>query len=142
MSSPFGPRLRRSASRAAQNGLVCAALVSVGITGCARPAATASGSALQVRGALIEVRNNEFDDDVVYVVRNGTRIRLGVVPALSSRTFYMGPSLLDDGSGLVLGTGRPGQPIERVTSPFNLPRGRIAIWDLAGAKRVEQPVVR
>jgi hypothetical protein len=96
---------------------------------------------LRPRAALLEVRNNEYDDDVVYVVRNGIRIRLGIVPALSSRTFEVGPSLLDDSGGLVLGTGKPGQPVERVTSPFNLTRGGIAIWVLAG-KRVEQPVVR
>jgi hypothetical protein len=66
---------------------------------------------------------------------------LGVVPSLSSRTFDVGPSLLDDSGGLVLGTAKAGQDIERVTSPFNLPRGRMAIWVLAG-NRVQQPVVR
>lgn len=96
---------------------------------------------MRQRAALVEVRNDKPDDVVVYVVHGGIGFRLGIVPALSSRTYEVEPSLLDGGGGLVLGTGKPGQAIERVTSPFTLPRGRIATWVL-GANGVEQPVVR
>jgi hypothetical protein len=92
--------------------------------------------------ALIEVRNDQFDDCVIYLVRGGTPVPLGVAPGLSRRTFRVDPGLLAEGSAVVLGSGKRGGTIERVTSPFDLPQARIASWIVRAGGRVEQPIVR
>jgi hypothetical protein len=54
---------------------------------------------------LIEVRNDRFDDCVIYLIRGGTPIPLGVAAGLSHRTFRVDPALLAEGGGVVLGSG-------------------------------------
>jgi len=92
--------------------------------------------------ARIEVRNDRFDDGVADLIRGGTPVPLGVAPGLSRRTFRVEPALLGEAGGAVLGGGRRGGTIERVTSPFDLPQARIASWVVRAGNRVEQPIVR
>lgn len=97
---------------------------------------------MRTGASLIEVRNDQFEDCVIYLTRGGTPIPLGVAAGLSHRTFRVDPALLADGGGVVLGSGKRGDTITRITSPFDLPQARIASWVVRAGNRVEQPVVR
>lgn len=102
-----------------------------------------SGTAsLHARGAVVEVRNDEFDDLVVYLIRGGTPIPLGVVSGNSRRAFGLQNAQLGSGDGVALGVAKRGEPISRRTSAFELPPGRIATWVLRPGNEHEQPVVR
>jgi hypothetical protein len=64
----------------------------------------------------LEVTNQSFDNVTVYVVRNTTRRRLGVVNAISSQTFRIPPDMVLEGNTLSfladpIGAGRP--PVTR-----------------------------
>ena len=142
MPWPSGVGLRRGATRAACIHALCVTFVAVGNDGCARASDAAHRDLVSTGAALIEVRNDQFDDCVIYLIRGGTPIPLGVAPGLSRRTFRVRPGLLGEGGGVVLGSGKRGESIERVTSPFDLPRSRIASWVVRTGNRVEQPIVR
>ena len=142
MPWPSGVGLRRGASRAARIQALCVALVVGETASCARANVSAQRDLLRTGAALIEVRNDQFDDCVIYLIRGGTPIPLGIAPGLSRRTFRVDPGLLGEGGGVVLGGGKRGGTIERVTSPFDLPQTRIASWIVRAGNRVEQPIVR
>ena len=141
MSWPSGFALGRGASRAARTHVLWVALLAVGNGGCARAHHAARIDLPPTGAALIEVRNDQFDDCVIYLIRSGTPIPLGIAPGLSRRTFRVDSALLGEGGGVVLGGGKRGGPIERVTSPFDLPQSRIASWIVRAGNRVEQPIV-
>jgi hypothetical protein len=110
---------------------------------CTSACAHAGGTAtLRGHGAVIEVRNDNFDDCVIYLIRSGTPIPLGVAPGLSRRTFSIRQGQLGDGGALVLAAGKRGEPFRRLTSPFDLAPGRIASWIVRSGDRPEQPTVR
>jgi hypothetical protein len=130
-------------ARAARTCLACAALaILMVVSACARSTGTSGAFPLRGHGAVVEVRNDEFDDVVVYLIRGGTPIPLGVVPGLTRRTFGVSESQLADGGAIALGAGARGGPVQRSTSPFDLVPGRIATWIVRAGNRVEQPVVR
>jgi hypothetical protein len=112
------------------------------VAACARSGGMSGELPLTGHGAVVEIRNDEFDDVIVYLIRGGTPIPLGVVPGLNHRSFGLGQAQLGDGGGVELGAGRRGGPIQRVTAPFDLAPGRIATWIVRAGDRVEQPVVR
>jgi len=142
MPWPSGVGLGRGASRAARIQVLCIALVVGETASCARATGSPQRDLLRTGAALIEVRNDQFDDCVIYLIRGGTPIPLGIAPGLSRRTFRVDPGLLGEGGGVVLGGGKRGGTIERVTSPFDLPQSRIASWVVRTGNRVEQPIVR
>jgi len=142
MPWPSGVGSGRWAFRAARVHALCVALLAVGAAGCARATNAASRDLSTTGAALIEVRNDQFDDCVIYLIRGGTPVPLGVAPGLSHRTFRVNPGLLGEGGGLVLGAGKRGGTIERVTSPFDLPQARIASWIVRAGNRTEQPILR
>src|SRR6476469_7179605 len=142
MPWPSGVGSGRWAIRAARIRALCVALLAVGTAGCARATNAASRDLSSTGAALIEVRNDQFDDCVIYLIRGGTPVALGVAPGLSHRTFRINPGLLGEGGGVVLGAGKRGGTIERVTSPFDLPQTRIASWVVRAGNRTEQPILR
>lgn len=142
MPWPSGIGRGRGASRAASIQALCVALVAVMPAGCAHPTDGARRDLLRTGASLIEVRNDQFDDCVIYLIRGGTPIPLGVAPGLSHRTFRVDPALMAEGGGVVLGSGKRGDIIARVTSPFDLPQAHIASWIVRTGNRVEQPIVR
>lgn len=99
-------------------------------------------SAHQGKGAIIEVRNDQFDDNVVYLIRSGTQIELGIAPGLSRRAFAVSPAWLGGGGPVTLGAGKRGLPMEQITFAFDLAPGRIAVWAIRVGGRTEQPLVR
>jgi len=115
------------------------ALVALACAGSNRGPGTAS---LPAHGAVIEVRNDEFDDLVVYLIRGGTRIPLGVVSGNSRRAFGLQNAQLGIGAGVALGVAKRGESISRRTPAFELPPGRIATWVVRRGNEQEQPVVR
>jgi len=142
MPWPSGTGWGRRSSRAPRRHLLCVALVAVATTSCAHASDAARQDLLRTGSALVEVRNDQFDDCVIYLIRGGTPIPLGVAPGLSRRTFRIDPGLLGEGGGIILGGGKRGGTIQRVTSPFDLPQARIASWIVRAGNRVEQPIVR
>ena len=122
--------------------MLCVAVVFGVTAGCAHAGAAAHRDLLRTGAALLEVRNDQFEDCVIYLIRGGTPVPLGVAPGLSRRTFRVDPALLGEGGGVVLGGGKRGGAVERVTSPFDLPQARIASWVVRAGNRVEQPIVR
>jgi len=141
MSWPSGFGMGRGVFRAACIRALWVGLLAVGNGGCARPRGAALEGLSPTGAALIEVRNDQFDDCVIYLIRGGTPIPLGIAPGLSRRTFRVDSALLGEGGGIVLGGGKRGGAIERVTSPFDLPQSRIASWVVRAGNRVEQPIV-
>jgi hypothetical protein len=112
------------------------------LTACV-PARWASDvSAPQGRAAIIEVRNDQFDDNVVYLIRSGAQIELGIAPGLSRRAFAVSPAWLGGGGSVTLGAGKRGLPMEQITFAFDLAPGRIAAWAIRVGGRTEQPLVR
>ena len=82
----------------------------IALTACA-PAQRASDiSALQTKGAIIEVRNDRFEDIVVYFIRGGTQIALGVVPGLSRHAFAVSPAYVGGGGSVALGQSNRSRP--------------------------------
>ena len=126
--------------RARLRFLLMVALTST--SACAHPAAATNSLPLRGRGAIVEVRNDNFDDCVIYLIRSGTPIPLGVAPGLSRRSFAIEQGLLGSSGTVVLGAGRRGESIRRLTSPFDLTPGRIASWIVPSGDRVDQPTVR
>lgn len=129
--------------RSARTRLVSAVLAALtGLSACAHPNGVPGEVPLRGRGAVIEVRNDEFDDVIVYLIRGGTPIPLGVVPGLRRRAFGVSESQLGQGGGIALGTGRRGEPVQRATMQFDLAPGRSATWIVRAGDRVDQPIVR
>lgn len=112
------------------------------LTACASTNAAERMYSLRGRGAVVEVLNDEFDDLVIYLIRGGTPIPLGIVPGLSRRALRVFEGQLGNGGAVVLGAGQRGAAIQRTTSPFELAPGRIATWIVRAAGAPEQPVVR
>lgn len=136
MANAFHP------TRVARNCVAYAVLaVLTGVSACARSAAARGEIPLRGHGAVIEVRNDEFDDMMVYLVRGGTPIPLGLVPGLKRRVFGLSESQLADGGGLVLGAGQRGGQLQRLTLQFDLAPGRSATWIVRPGDRLEQPIV-
>lgn len=78
----------------------------VAVCGCFRHrASTSADGAPQLRSpATLVVKNNNFSDMVVYAVRSGDPIRLGMVTATSSGTFPLEPGLISSGSVHIFAT--------------------------------------
>lgn len=112
------------------------------IAACVHANPTLISAPLRGRGAVVEVRNDNFDDCVVYLIRSGTPIPLGIAPGLTRRAFAIREGELGNGGAVVLGAGKRGGPIRRITSPFDLAPGRIASWIVRSGDRAEQPTVR
>ena len=115
------------------------AVAALACAGSNRGPGTAS---LHARAAIVEVRNDEFDDLVVYLIRSGTPIQLGVVSGNSRRAFGLQNAQLGIGAGVALGVAKRGEPISRRTAAFELPPGRIATWVVRRGNEQELPVVR
>ena len=92
--------------------------------------------------AVVEVRNDRFDDLVIYLIRGGTHIELGVAPGASRRVFSLRPAELGSGGAVMLGAAKRGVPLEQITAPFDLAPGRIASWAIRVGTRTEQPILR
>jgi hypothetical protein len=112
------------------------------LTACAPGRRASDVSAFQGKGAIIEVRNDRFDDIVVYLIRSGTQIELGVAPGVSRRAFALTPARLGGGGSVALGAGKRGVPLEQITAAFDLVPGRMAVWAIRVGGRIEQPIVR
>jgi len=103
-------------------------------------AATGVG-ALRAGTPAIEVTNDRLDYVVVYIIHSGVRFKLGVVPAMSRRTFTPTRSQLGTGAVVTLGAGRRGGAMDQVTLPLALLPGSNASWAVR-ERWIEQPVVR
>ena len=123
----------------ARIGLLSAALWA--LVACAGARSSGPAESLRGHGAVVEVRNDDFNDVVIYLIRGGTPVTLGVVPGFSRRAFPIHEGLVGGGSSVSLGSGLRGEPIRRVTTPFELGPGRIASWLVRAGAPVE-PVVR
>src|SRR2546423_12140443 len=95
-----------------------ASLVVLAVTGaaCHRPAAAPLNPRAEI---AVTVDNQNFLDMDVFVVRGGQRLRLGMVPGLSSRILMVRPELIGygtEGQFEVHPIGGPGQPLTQTIS--------------------------
>lgn len=68
-------------------------------SGCAPATKNGGGESSYINdSATMVVENNNWHDMTVYLVRNGTRSRLGSVPSMGRANFVLGPGLIG-GSG-------------------------------------------
>jgi len=116
--------------------------LALALTACATTHQAEYRGALRGKGAIVEIRNENFDDLVIYLIRSGTPIPLGIAPGLSRRTLPVKSGELDTGDAVALAAGKRGGPIQRITSRFELAPGRIASWHILAGDAVEQPIVR
>lgn len=132
---------RIAARRAA--ALLCPTATLFAVIACTSTRPVACVGSLRAAPPAIEVRNDRFDDVVVYVIRSGMPFELGVVPAVSRRVFTPSETELGAGAELSFGAGRRGAAMDQVTQPLHfLSPGRIASWTVGTGSRVEQPIVR
>jgi hypothetical protein len=109
---------------------------------CTATRTTAGAGSVLGAAAVVEVRNDRFDDLVIYLIRGGTHTELGVTPGVSRRTFVLRPADLGSSGAVVLGAAKRGVPMEQITAPFDLAPGRTASWAVRAGARTEEPVVR
>jgi len=122
--------------------LAVGAVTLLAVIACTSTRPVGGVGSLRAATSAIEVTNDRFDYVVVYVIDRGTRIELGVVPAMSSRTFTPSPAQVSTGAAVSLGAGHRGAAMNQVTQPLHLLPGRIASWTIPDGNRVEQPIVR
>jgi len=108
---------------------------------CTSPRAITGVGSPRAAAPAIEVTNDRLDYVVVYVIHSGVRFKLGVVPAMSRRTFTPTRSQLGTGGVVTLGAGRRDGAMDQVTQPLSLLPGSSASW-IVRERWIEQPVVR
>src|SRR5262245_35182270 len=94
------------------------ALLALG--GCTSPHPVTGVGSLGAAPPTIEVTNDRYAYVVLYIVHSGVRFELGVVPALSRRTFTPSASQLGPGVMVTLGEGPRGGAMDQVTLPLAL----------------------
>jgi len=72
----------------------------------------------------IEVRNNNWMDMVVYVVRSGMRVRLGMVNSMNETRFRVPPNMLAAGSSVRLEAHPIGSNQSYVAPPVHVAPGQ------------------
>ena len=96
---------------------------------------------LRASTPAVEVTNDRFDYVVVYAIHSGGRFELGVVPAMSRRTFTLSRQQLGTGTVVMLGAGRRGAAMDQITLPLPLLAGGNASWTVRDGW-IDQPIVR
>lgn len=88
------------------------------------------------------VENKQFDDIVVYLVRGGAPIRLGVVEGFRARTFRLLPAVLGAGNDLVLRAATANSRVQIVSETFQLHGARNIGWTLYGSETLPGIMIR
>jgi len=113
-----------------RNGLLAAALVAVGSAGACAPMAQARGpnGIGQEQTALI-VENNNWQDMALYLLRSGTKVRIGSVPSFSKARIPLSGALI--GAGEIQLLADPiGSNRRFVTEPINVQPGQQVLFRL------------
>ncbi len=92
------------------------------------PASIRLDAAGYAGGAILHVRNTDFDDVTVVLVRSGTPIRLGAVPGLSSRVFTLAGAQVGDGGELQLLARTRSNPNAQRSAAFMASVGQRIAW--------------
>ena len=111
------------------------------VIACASPHSLTRVGSPPAGATTIEVTNDRYDYVVVYLIHSGARFELGVVPAMSRRTFTPSASQLGTGAVVTLGAGPRGAAMYKVTLPLALFPGSKASWTVR-ERWIEEPVVR
>ena len=113
-----------------RNGLLAAALVAVASAGACAPMAQARGpdGVGQEQTALI-VENNNWQDMALYLLRSGTKVRIGSVPSFSKARIPLSGALI--GAGEIQLLADPiGSNRRFVTEPINVQPGQQVLFRL------------
>ena len=113
-----------------RNGLLAAALVAVASAGACAPMAQARGPGGigQEQTALI-VENNNWQDMALYLLRSGTKVRIGSVPSFSKARIPLSGALI--GAGEIQLLADPiGSNRRFVTEPINVQPGQQVLFRL------------
>lgn len=71
------------------------AMLTFGAGACASGFGGGDGGFRQSPDTLVQVENNNWSDMTIYVVRSGTRMRLGTVVSMNSTIFVVPPSMVN-----------------------------------------------
>jgi hypothetical protein len=104
-------------------GIVFVAAMSACTPRAARWTPASTGSA-----TVIEVRNDQWDDLTVYLDRDGSLLRLGMVPGLSTKVLDVPADYLPRGGSVRLRATRHGSGVRAESVPFNMAQGQRAEW--------------
>ena len=78
-----------------RNGLMAAALAAVTTLGACAPTTSTNGPTnANPRGSELFVENNNWQDMALYVLRAGSRWRIGSVPSFTKARFVLGEALI------------------------------------------------
>lgn len=94
------------------------------------------------RGASLQVTNSAADDLQVFLVRSGTAVSIGAVPAQSTRVFLLNRAQLGDGSELSLLAKPRSGFYEQRSAVFAASAGRRIAWLVAERHPSKVVIVR
>ena len=78
-----------------RTGLMAAALAAVATLGACAPTTSTNGPTnVNARGAWLVVENNNWQDMALYILRSGSRWRIGSVPSFTKARFALNDSLI------------------------------------------------
>jgi hypothetical protein len=109
--------------------LAAAAIIAGGCASVTGPTQHRNADAASER-TTIRVNNHNWSDMTVYLVRNGTRMRLGSVSSLDTRTFEVPTSLLISAGEVRLMADPIGSTRVFTSPPVLIAQGQIAEWRL------------
>lgn len=106
--------------------------------GCAHGSATmkdgmAGDTAVQDDRTLIRVTNNNWADMTIYLIRSGSRRRLGTVTSQTTRTFSVPASLILSSMHVHLMADPIGSSRTVTSAPLLISSGQTAEWQLENA---------
>ncbi len=108
-------------------------VTALAITACASTADSGlegAAPAAPYRSTTVRVQNNNWQDVNVYVLRSGSRFRLGTVPSVTERTFRLPSGLDTGGSDVELLADPIGSTRTHATGPILFSPGDQIVWKI------------
>jgi hypothetical protein len=114
-------------------GIAAVAAVScvIGLSACASASGNEQpGDAAAQDQVMLQVQNNHWLDMAVYLIRGGTRFRLGTVGSMDTKDFQLTPDLAFYATDLRLQFDPIGARESFVTEPLFVTPGEVMMWRL------------
>jgi hypothetical protein len=91
---------------------------------------------------LLHIENGQFEPVVVYLVRSGAQLRVGVVEGLTVRTMRVPAAYLSASADLRLRAESPVASQTRITAPFHIGPGQSIEWTIRAAPTLSAVAIR
>ena len=95
---------------------------------------------IDTRAAHVTVRNDHWEDLTIYLERDGSSFRLGVVPGNSQRSLTVPHAYLSKGTAMYLAAMQIGRETHARSAPFGLAPGSRARWVIS-LNHMASPVI-